>query len=75
MFQRIKLWVVEQRLRLHSGKHEAYLNGIRQQGLERDYPERFRLATELLHQPEFSRTRSWVEYQQLRNAQQGQQGG
>jgi hypothetical protein len=63
-----RLWLLEQRLRLHSGKYEAYLNDVRRKGLERDFPARLRLAADLLREPEFSRMRSWAEYQRLKNA-------
>jgi hypothetical protein len=75
VFRVLKLFVLEQRLRLHSGKHEAYLNQVRQQRLERDYPARLRIAMDLLREPEFSRMRSWAEYQRLRNSRHRQKGG
>lgn len=74
MFKSFKLFVLEQRLRLHSGKYEAYLNLVCEKGVERDYPARFSIATELLREPEFSRMRSWAEYQRLRNSRRGQMG-
>jgi hypothetical protein len=75
MFKSFKLFVQEQRLRLHSGKYEAYLNQVRQKGVERDYTTRFRIATDLLREPEFSRMRSWAEYQRLRNSRNGHGAG
>jgi hypothetical protein len=74
MFKSFKLFVLEQRLRLHSGKYEAYLNLVRDKGVERDYPARFSIAAELLRAPEFSRMRSWAENQRLQNARRGQLG-
>jgi hypothetical protein len=75
MFKSFKLFVAEQRLRLHSAKYEAYLNQIRQKGAEEDYSARFRIAMSLLREPEFSRMRSWAEYQRLRNSRQVNTGG
>jgi len=72
MFKRFKLFLLEQRLRLHSGKYEAYLNQIREKGVERDYPARLHIAIDLLHEKKFSRMRSWAEYQRLQNSEQGQ---
>ncbi|MGH7169841.1 MAG: hypothetical protein ACRELG_06145 [Gemmataceae bacterium] len=72
MFKGFKLFILEQRLRLHSGKYEAYLNQVRRKGLERDFPARLRIAADLLREPAFSRMRSWAEYQRLRNARHGQ---
>ena len=43
MFKSFKLFVLEQRLRLHSGKYDAYLNQVRQKGLERDFPRGYTL--------------------------------
>jgi hypothetical protein len=74
MFKSFRLFVMEQRLRLHSGKYEAYLNQVHQKGVERDYPARLHIAKHLLGEPEFSRMRSWAEYQRLRNARHGQNG-
>jgi len=74
MFKSFKLFVAEQRLRLHSAKFEAYLNQVRQQGADQDYPARLRIATGLLREPEFSRMRSWAEYQRLRNSRQTDKG-
>ena len=71
----LKLFVLEQRLRLRSGKYDAYLNQVRQKGVERDNLARLGIAQDLLREPEFSRMRSWAEYQRLRNAQDGQNGG
>ena len=51
MFKIFKLFVLEQRLRFHSGKYEAYLNRVREKGVERDYPARFRIAADLLREP------------------------
>src|ERR1700728_1810215 len=65
-----KLWLREQRLRLHSGKYEAYLNQIRQDGLERNPVARMEIAGNLLKEPDFSRMRAWAEYQRLKNAAQ-----
>ena len=48
MFKSFKLFVQEQRLRLHSGKYEAYLNQVSQQGVEHDYSARLRIATDVL---------------------------
>src|SRR5947209_8559476 len=74
LFKNFRLFLLEQRLRLHSGKYEAYLNRIRQKGLERNNPARLRIAVDLLRQPEFSRVRCWAEYQRLRNSEQEQKG-
>ena len=68
MLKGFRLWLLEQRLRLHSGKYEAYQNEIRRKGLQTDYPACLRLASELLREPEFSRMRSWAEYQRMKNA-------
>lgn len=70
MFKSFKLFVLEQRLRLHAGKYEAYLNRVREKSVERDYRTRAHIAADLLKEPEFSRMRSWAEYQRLRNSQQ-----
>jgi hypothetical protein len=74
MFMSFRLWLMEQRLRFRSGKFEAYLNQVRQKGVERDYPARLQIAMGLLREPEFSRMRSWAEAQRLQNAQQEQKG-
>jgi hypothetical protein len=67
MFKSFRLWLLEQQLK-RTGKYEAYLNQVREKGSGRNYPECTKIARALLAEPEFSRMRSWAEYQRLKNA-------
>jgi hypothetical protein len=61
------LWFLEQRLRTHSGKYDAYLYSVAQQQAERNTLKRIEIANDLLHQPDLSRMQSWAEYQRRQN--------
>lgn len=67
MLNSLKLWLLEQKLRLQSGKYDAYLNQVRQQDAVRNVPLRVRIAAVLLQEPKFSRMRSWAEFQRHKN--------
>jgi hypothetical protein len=67
MFNRFRLWLLEQQLR-RTGKYEAYRNQVLQKGCDQNHAECTKLARALLAEPEFSRMRSWAEYQRLKNA-------
>ena len=69
MFKSFKLFLLEQRLRRHAGKYDAYLNRVREKAVERDNTARMGIAVGLLREPEYSRMQSWAEYQRLKNAE------
>jgi hypothetical protein len=68
MFKSLRLWCLKQRL-WRVGKYDAYLNQVRESACYSNDQECVKIAKALLAEPAFSRTRSWAEYQRLRNAQ------
>ncbi len=67
MLKPFSLWLLEKRLRLHTGKYDAYLNQVFESRVEYDFPGRIQIAMKVLKEPKFSRMRAWAEYQRRQN--------
>jgi len=66
MFMKLRLWWTEQRLGLHLGKFDAYLNRVHDQGAN-DPGHRLLIAKQLLREPELEFGQRLVEHVRLKN--------
>ena len=64
---KLQLWCVEQRLKLHLGKYNAYLNQVFDHKAQNDLLQRLVIARQLLQEPELELGRRWLEAVRVRN--------
>jgi hypothetical protein len=65
--ERFRLWWLEQRLRLHLGKYNAYLNRVLDQNALSDRMRRLSIAQQLIREPELEFGQRILEAARLKN--------
>lgn len=64
---KLRLWWLEQRLGLHLGKYNAYLNRVYEQRAHSDLSRRLSIARQLLREPELEFGQRMLEAARLKN--------